>query len=64
MKINVITVYQLTLPHTKPYRLSGGRLLFEELDSTFVRIDTAPLIPGLGVAPELAVLGEPVATYS
>ena len=48
MKINAITVYQLTLPLTKPYRLSGGRLLFKELDSTFVRIDTDAGISGWG----------------
>ena len=39
-QINKISVFQKTLPLTKPYRLSGGRLLFEELDSTFVKIET------------------------
>lgn len=40
MKITRICVWQLDLPLTKPYWLSGGRLKFEKLDSTFVRIDT------------------------
>lgn len=39
MRITRISVFQKTLPLAKPYSLSGGRLLFEELDSTFVRID-------------------------
>ncbi len=33
---------------TKPYRLSGGRLLFEKLDATFIRIDTDADISGWG----------------
>ncbi len=40
MKITRISVHQLDLPLAKPYFLSGGRLKFEVLDSTFVRIDT------------------------
>lgn len=40
MKIARITVWQKTLPLTKPYWLSGGRLKFEVLDSTIVRLDT------------------------
>ena len=48
MKITRITVYQLTLPLAKPYYLSGGRLRFEELDSTFVRIDTDAGLSGWG----------------
>ncbi len=39
MKITAIHVWALTLPLNKPYWLSGGRLKFSELDSTFVRID-------------------------
>ena len=35
MEITGITVWQKTLPLTKPYWLSGGRLKFEALDSTF-----------------------------
>ena len=48
MKINRITVWQLDLPLHKPYYLSGGRLRFELLDSTFVRIDTDAGIHGWG----------------
>lgn len=40
MRIRKISVYQITLPLASPYRLSGGRLLFEELDSTLVRMET------------------------
>ncbi|MEO1142834.1 MAG: mandelate racemase, partial [Pseudomonadota bacterium] len=48
MKISKISVYQLDLPLTKPYWLSGGRLKFEKLDSTFVRIDTDEDVNGWG----------------
>ncbi len=48
MKISKISVYQLDLPLTKPYWLSGGRLKFEKLDSTFVRIDTDEGLYGWG----------------
>ncbi len=48
MKISKITVHQLDLPLLKPYYLSGGRLKFECLDSTFVRIDTDESIHGWG----------------
>ncbi len=40
MKISRIRVYQVELPLAKPYRLSGGRLLFERLDSTIVEMET------------------------
>ena len=40
MKISRIDIHQLTLPLHKPYYLSGGRLRFDELDSTFVRIES------------------------
>ena len=40
MKITRITVWQIDLPLSAPYWLSGGRLKFERLDSTFVRIET------------------------
>ena len=40
MELTGITVWQKTLPLTKPYWLSGGRLKFEALDSTFVRLAT------------------------
>ena len=48
MRIARITVWQKTLPLAQPYRLSGGRLEFEALDSTFVRIDTDEGIAGWG----------------
>lgn len=48
MKITRIAVHQLDLPLKKPYYLSGGRLKFEKLDSTFVRIDTDSGIHGWG----------------
>lgn len=48
MKIIKITVWQLDLPLTKPYWLSGGRLRFDTLDSTFVRIDTDEGVSGWG----------------
>ena len=48
MKISKITVYQVDLPLTKPYYLSGGRLRFDQLDSTFVRLDTDEGLSGWG----------------
>ena len=48
MKITGITVWQKTLPLTKPYWLSGGRLKFEALDSTFARIETSAGVIGWG----------------
>ena len=48
MKIECISVWQLDLPLHKPYWLSGGRLRFECLDSTLVRIDTDAGISGWG----------------
>ncbi|MER9177534.1 mandelate racemase/muconate lactonizing enzyme family protein [Mesorhizobium sp. M0955] len=48
MKITSITVWQVDLPLSKPYWLSGGRLRFDKLDSTFVRIDTDEGISGWG----------------
>ena len=48
MKITRITVWQKTLPLSKPYWLSGGRLKFESLDSTFLRIDTDDGLSGWG----------------
>ena len=40
MKIKTISVYQKDLPLSEPYWLSGGRLKFEVLDATFVKIET------------------------
>ena len=48
MKINSISVWQVDLPLSKPYFLSGGRLKFEQLDSTFIRIDTDCGLSGWG----------------
>ena len=50
MRISRISVWQVTLPLSAPYRLSGGRLRFDELDSTFVRIDTDEGVSGWGEA--------------
>ena len=48
MKITRISVWQLDLPLTKPYYLSGGQLRFDQLDSTFVRVDTDEGLSGWG----------------
>lgn len=48
MKITRISVWQLDLPLSEPYWLSGGRLKFEGLDSTLVRIDTDDGLSGWG----------------
>ncbi|MER8859995.1 hypothetical protein NKI09_20445 [Mesorhizobium sp. M0757] len=48
MKIIGIAMWQLDLSLTKPYWLSGGRLKFEKLDSTFVRVETDADVSGWG----------------
>ncbi|MGI9352450.1 MAG: mandelate racemase/muconate lactonizing enzyme family protein [Rhizobiaceae bacterium] len=48
MKIVRISVYQKDLPLKDPYWLSGGRLKFELLDATFVKLDTDAGIVGWG----------------
>ncbi len=48
MRITAIAVYALDLPLNQPYWLSGGRLKFEALDTTIVRIDTDAGISGWG----------------
>ena len=48
MKITKITVFQKDLPLAKPYYLSGGRLRFDVLDATFVKIETDEGITGWG----------------
>lgn len=48
MKITAITVFQVDLPLEHPYWLSGGRLKFEVLDATLVRIETDAGITGWG----------------
>lgn len=40
----------MTLPLRRPYELQGGRLRFEQLDSTMVRIDTDEGVSGWGEA--------------
>ncbi len=48
MKITRLSVWQHDLPLAEPYWLSGGRLKFEALDSTFLRIDTDDGLSGWG----------------
>ena len=48
MTIKRIVIWQADLPLAKPYYLSGGRLKFEVLDSTIVRIDTNDGVSGYG----------------
>lgn len=48
MKITRITVWRMDLPLSAPYFLSGGRLRFDGLDSTFVRVDTDEGLSGWG----------------
>ncbi len=48
MRISRITVWSVALPLSKPYWLSGGRLKFEELDSTVLRIETDEGLSGWG----------------
>ena len=48
MKITRISVYQVDLPLEHPYWLSGGRLKFECLDATFIKIETDAGITGWG----------------
>ena len=48
MKITKITVYHTDLPLAEPYWLSGGRLKFEVLDATFVKLETDEGLIGWG----------------
>lgn len=48
MKITKISVYALENPLITPYFLSGGRLRFDKLDCTFVRLDTDDGVYGWG----------------
>ncbi len=50
MKIERINVWALELPLARPYSLSGGRLHFDRLDSTLVRLDTDEGVSGWGEA--------------
>ncbi len=48
MKITGITVFQVDLPLEHPYWLSAGRLKFETLDATFVKLETDEGLIGWG----------------
>lgn len=48
MKIRRIAIHRKTLPLKEAYHLCGGRLRFERLDSTFVRLDTDDGLTGWG----------------
>ncbi len=48
MKITRISVYHIDLPLEHPYWLSGGRLKFEVLDATLVKIETDSGLTGWG----------------
>ncbi|MDG2259241.1 MAG: enolase C-terminal domain-like protein [Paracoccaceae bacterium] len=48
MRITKIEVYKVDLPLEHPYWLSGGRLKFECLDATFVKLETDAGIIGWG----------------
>ncbi|MEM9205210.1 MAG: enolase C-terminal domain-like protein [Pseudomonadota bacterium] len=48
MKITSISVYQVDLPLAAPYWLSGGRLKFETLDATLVKLETESGLIGWG----------------
>ena len=50
MRISRISVWQMELPLHTPYFLSGGRLRFDTLDSTIIRIDTDEGLSGWGEA--------------
>lgn len=48
MKIIRLTVYHVDLPLSQPYWLSGGRLRFDSLDATFVKVETDAGLTGWG----------------
>ena len=48
MKITRLSVFHVDLPLAKPYWLSGGRLRFDVLDATFVKIETDEGLTGWG----------------
>jgi len=48
VKIQRITVYALDLPLTKAYKISGGRLFVEKMQSTIVSIETNTGLVGWG----------------
>ncbi|MCW0001893.1 mandelate racemase/muconate lactonizing enzyme family protein [Pararhizobium sp. YC-54] len=50
MKITKISVFKKNLPLKDPYWLSGGRLRFDVLDATFIKIETDADLVGWGEA--------------
>ena len=48
LRISKITVYALELPLNKPYRVSGGRVYVEKMDSVIVAIETDNGLTGWG----------------
>jgi len=48
LKISRITTWSVDLPLVRPYSLSGGRLKFERLDGTIVKLDTDDGVVGWG----------------
>ena len=48
MKITKISIFHVDLPLEHPYWLSAGRLKFEVLDATFVKIETDEGLNGWG----------------
>ena len=48
MKITRLSVFHRELPLSKPYWLSGGRLRFDGLDATFVKMETDAGLVGWG----------------
>ncbi|MDW3222933.1 MAG: enolase C-terminal domain-like protein [Paracoccaceae bacterium] len=48
MRIAKISVYQCDLPLAHPYWLSGGRLKFETLDATLLKVETDTGVTGWG----------------
>jgi len=48
MKITCISIYHVDLPLEHPYWLSGGRLKFETLDATIVKLETDEGLVGWG----------------
>ena len=48
MKITRISVFHVELPLKDPYWLSGGRLRFDLLDTTFVKLETDAGLVGWG----------------
>ncbi|MEM9788286.1 MAG: mandelate racemase, partial [Pseudomonadota bacterium] len=48
MKITRLSVYQIDLPLAHPYWLSGGRLKFDALDATLIKVETDAGLTGWG----------------